>query len=69
MKFEHVTPPEVNYFPMYSIEYRPKHNPCPAFPVAWSQHALTPHKKLARVYAFEVWLRYRRTHRRRVRVL
>lgn len=69
MKLEHVVDPGVNYYPMYSVEYKPKANPFPGTPMAWAQHGITPHKKIARLLAFEVWLRYRKTHDRRVRVL
>lgn len=70
MNLIHVTPPEVNYYPMYSVEYAPEKSfAIGTLPVAWSQFGLTHNKWHARALAFEVWLRYGRTHRRRVRVL
>lgn len=65
MNLIHVTPPEVNYYPIYSVEYIAKDDPWNC----WSQFARTHKKWHARALAFEVWLRYGRTHKRRVRVL
>ena len=65
MRFEHVIDPGLNYCPVYSVEYRRKR----AIGEAWSQHARTNSKWEAYVLDFEVWLRYRKGHDRRVRVL
>lgn len=65
MKFIHVKDIGSNFYPMYSVEWLPKnsqHN-------CWNQHGLTSHKKVARLLAFEVWLRGRGRNHRRVRVL
>lgn len=69
MKLIHVTPPEVNYFPIYSVEYVEKVNPKPHLPECWNQHGRTNSKFIARILSLETWVRYGRTHKRRVRVL
>ena len=67
---EHVTDPAVNYYPMYSIEYRPRHNPYEGtFPMAWAQFTLTQSIWLARLLAVENWLRHSKHNMTRVRVL
>lgn len=70
MNIEHVVDPAVNYVPVYSIEYRPTHNPFEGyFPMAWAQHGRTQSKFMARILAMETAMRYRKGYERRVRVL
>jgi len=65
----HEVDPGANYYPMYSIEYKPDRNPTPHMPEVWAQHALTHSKFLARVLDVECRLRYRKGYSHRVRVL
>lgn len=69
MKFVHEVDPQVNYVPMYSIEYKPVRNPYPSMPETWNQYALVSKKWEAAVLAMEVRLRYRKGYKRRTRVL
>lgn len=65
VEFIHVVPPETNYLPVYSVEHIGNNDPHKC----WTQHGRTTSKCKAYLLAFEVWLRYRKTHQRRVRVL
>jgi len=65
---EHVIDPSVNYYPMYSIEFVSRKNPC-NMPQAWSQFALTHSKWTARMLGLENWLRHSKDHKTRIRVL
>lgn len=51
----------------YSVEYKPKKNPFPTFPVAWGQYVLTPSRFRARLYHFELRLSKGRTNHTRIR--
>lgn len=67
MKLIHVKDIGTNFCPMYSVEWVEKKWDYigSGAPQAWNQHGLTPHKKVARLLYFELWLRGRgRTHRR-----
>ena len=68
MNLIHEVDPSVNYYPMYSVEYKPKVNPTPSMPEVWAQHTLTPSKWSARLALFELLLRGGSINRR-VRVL
>lgn len=69
MNLIHEVDPAVNYYPMYSIEYRLKTNPLPGTPLAWSQHYLTPNKWEARLARIESFLARPIRYEHRVRVL
>lgn len=67
-KFIHVTSPDFNYYPMYSVEFQKRTNPLPpGFPQPWEQFGLTNNRWLARWYGIECRLSYPlRKHRTRV---
>lgn len=62
MNLIHEIDPGVNYWPIYSVEWKEKTTGM------WVQHGRTASKMTARFLAFEVWMRYRKNPRR-VRVL
>jgi hypothetical protein len=70
MNLIHEVDPAVNYYPMYSVEYRLKKNPLPAgFPQPWSQHYVTHNKWEARLARIESFLARPVRYEHRVRVL
>lgn len=68
-KFIHITNPSMNYYPMYSVEYRSRRSTLPhGWPNAWNQFALTNNKAKARLWAVESFLQHPMSEHR-VRVL